>query len=204
MALRVTPLTAVSAFTANIYPPQANSTIASADVQSGEQALLNRTEWLNDSLIDDAIKQHTAAFSAAYPASISTVSSATATDTAVLVDVPNVKLGDRFDVHVNGVWILTGQTASTVIGKASFKITDDKDGGATNTFPNGYAAIVEQVVGANTVQSYSLHAQHEALAAGTSRFRLQLCYEDLAGGADTATVALLLVATIDVTRYRCS
>jgi len=46
MALDTTPLTETSAFTANIYPPQANSGIASNDVAAGEQALANRTRYL--------------------------------------------------------------------------------------------------------------------------------------------------------------
>lgn len=48
MALSGTPLTETSAFTANIYPPQANSGIASNDVAAGEQALANRTKYLKD------------------------------------------------------------------------------------------------------------------------------------------------------------
>lgn len=204
MALRATPLTAVSAFTANVYPPQPNSPVESNDVNAGEQVLLNRTEWLKDSLIGDAIKQHTATFAAAYPTSISGVSSATPTDTAVLVDVTNTKVGDRFDITVTGVWVLTGQTASTVIGQASLKIVDNFGVSPVNTTPTGYAVIVEQVPASNTVQSYTVHAQHTAQAAGTSRAILQLRYNDLSGGAGTATVALLLVARIDVMRYRCS
>jgi hypothetical protein len=52
MALNATALTPVSAFTANVYPPQANSDVESNDVEAGEQALLNRTEWLNDNKLN--------------------------------------------------------------------------------------------------------------------------------------------------------
>lgn len=48
MSLSLVPLTAVSAFTAAVYPPASGTAVLSADVASGEQALLNRTEYLYD------------------------------------------------------------------------------------------------------------------------------------------------------------
>jgi hypothetical protein len=48
MASSSTPLTETSAFTANVYPPQANSGIASNDIAAPLQALANRTKWLRD------------------------------------------------------------------------------------------------------------------------------------------------------------
>jgi hypothetical protein len=52
MALNGTPLTPVSVFTANVFPPLPNSAVESADVAAGEQALLNRTEYLEDAKVD--------------------------------------------------------------------------------------------------------------------------------------------------------
>lgn len=52
MSLSATPLTAVSAFTANLYPPQAGTPINVADIEAGEQVLLNRTEFLKDTKYD--------------------------------------------------------------------------------------------------------------------------------------------------------
>lgn len=46
MGLSGTPLTETSAFTAAVYPPQANSAVQSNDVAAGEQALANRTRYL--------------------------------------------------------------------------------------------------------------------------------------------------------------
>jgi hypothetical protein len=54
MALSPTPLTETSAFTANVYPPQPNSAVAADDVGAGEQALANRTKFLNDTKFDKA------------------------------------------------------------------------------------------------------------------------------------------------------
>lgn len=50
MGLSTTALTAVSVFTADVYPPNPGSAVQAADVQAGEQALLNRTQFLKDSL----------------------------------------------------------------------------------------------------------------------------------------------------------
>lgn len=52
MALSGTALTETSAFTTNVYPPQANSTVLSNDVAAGEQALANRTKYLNDNKLN--------------------------------------------------------------------------------------------------------------------------------------------------------
>jgi hypothetical protein len=54
MALSSTPLTETSAFTANVYPPQPNSGIASNDIAAPLQALANRTKFLNDTKFDKA------------------------------------------------------------------------------------------------------------------------------------------------------
>jgi len=48
MGLSTTALTAIKAFTASLFPPQAGSTVLAADVEAGEQVLLNRTEYLFD------------------------------------------------------------------------------------------------------------------------------------------------------------
>lgn len=48
MGLSGTALTAVSTFTANVYPPASATPVLAADVQAGEQALLNRTKYLYD------------------------------------------------------------------------------------------------------------------------------------------------------------
>jgi hypothetical protein len=54
MALDTTALTETSAFTANVYPPLSNTTVVAADVAAGEQALANRTLFLNDTKFDKA------------------------------------------------------------------------------------------------------------------------------------------------------
>jgi hypothetical protein len=54
MALSGTPLTETSAFTAAVYPPQPNSDVESNDVAAGENALANRTLFLNDTKFDKA------------------------------------------------------------------------------------------------------------------------------------------------------
>ncbi len=52
MGLSSTPLTAVNAFTTNLYPPQAGTPVLAADVEAGEQVLLNRTHNLNLGKLD--------------------------------------------------------------------------------------------------------------------------------------------------------
>lgn len=48
MGLSSTALTAVSTFTANVYPPQPGTGVLAADVAAGLQNLLNRTQYLYD------------------------------------------------------------------------------------------------------------------------------------------------------------
>lgn len=50
MALRGTPLTETSAFTATVFPPATGTNVQSTDVEAGEQALANRTTFLHDCL----------------------------------------------------------------------------------------------------------------------------------------------------------
>jgi hypothetical protein len=47
MGLSSTALTAVDAFTAALYPPQTGTDVLAADVEAGEQVLVNRTHNLN-------------------------------------------------------------------------------------------------------------------------------------------------------------
>jgi hypothetical protein len=54
MALSATALTETSAFTAAVYPPQAATDVEADDVGAGEQALANRTLFLNDTKFDKA------------------------------------------------------------------------------------------------------------------------------------------------------
>ena len=48
MGLSGTAITPVSTFTANVYPPASATPVLAADVLAGEQALVNRTEYLYD------------------------------------------------------------------------------------------------------------------------------------------------------------
>lgn len=210
MALRGTPLTAVSAFTANVYPPQPNSTVESADVQAGEQALLNRTQYIYDSLL--AVKRTVYTFSedGAGPTYVigppNSFTTTTFTDSKVTLDVTGCVVGDDLEIRCFGDWQLNAASVATVVGRAKINIVEDASG-APLAVPNLYGKASIQTPGGGTVPHtsvYSLSYLHRITTAGTARITLQVCYEDWSGGAGTGTVILVGSARLDVVRYRRS
>lgn len=59
MGLKAIALTAVDSFTTALYPPSPGSPVQAADVEAGEQVLLNRTLWLKNRANQTERKQNT-------------------------------------------------------------------------------------------------------------------------------------------------
>lgn len=181
-----------------------NSTVESNDVNAIALRALRRTAYLRASLISEAIVPYQTTYSAAYPTPIDTQSSATYVDFGMHQDVASCKVGDILDISICGTWQLNSPSAATTIGQMRILVSDDYGGTPTDTALSGAIAIVEQSTGVSATMSFCVRTKHVVQEVGTSRARVQCRYNDLLGGAGTATLLMLFESRIDVIRYRMS
>jgi hypothetical protein len=179
MASSSTPLTETSAFTANVYPPQANSGITSNDVAAPLQALANRTLYLNNKT--GTIYEYTFDSDAAPP----TWELVTATGAGFVgspygetfdlvigtayVEVPACVVGDLLDISVHG----SASWAPNSPGNWSLlRAIVTEDYGGSPAVSNVDAA--KALVGApDVLQSFALAGTFTVATAGVARVSIQ-------------------------------
>jgi hypothetical protein len=183
-----------------------NSPVESNDVNAIASRALRRTRYLLDSLLAAKIIKYTFAEEGAGPTYVigppNTFTTNTWTDSKVTVDVPSCEVDDDLEIVCWGDWQLNTASDPSVVGRARIEIVEDSAGTPT-IVPNLYGKASIVTPGGGTlphVSNYHIALTHRVTAAGTASVTLQVRYEDLAGGADTATIILQLSARLDVKR----
>lgn len=107
MGLDSSALTAADTFTTNLYPPLSGTPVLAADVASGEQVLLNRTEYLYNRRFNSADSiQVDGEGGGAYSQNFNTTSYVV--DSSLDLTLTGVAVGDWVEFNVNGYATLTG------------------------------------------------------------------------------------------------
>lgn len=128
------------------------------------------------------------------------------TDSKVTVDVLSCEIDDDIEVICWGDWQLNTASDPSVVGRARIEIVEDS-GGTPIVVPNlvGKASIATPGGGTLPhVSNYYIALRHRVTTAGTASVTLQVRYEDLAGGADTATIILQMSARLDAKHIKRS
>lgn len=186
---------------ASVDCPVDGSPILALDIRRPTAALLRNDEWVTK----EREVEYAFAEEGVGPTFVigppNLFNSATYVDSKVVLEIPDCQVDDDIKIMAWGDWQLNTASNPSVVGRARIEITEDIDG-APLVVPNVYgkASIVTPGGGALPhVSNYVLHIKHRVTTAGKTKVALQVAYEDLTGGAGTATIILQLSARMDIT-----
>lgn len=179
MSIDTTALTPVDEFTADLYPPRTGTPINSADVASGEQTLLNRTEYLYNHAA-----AHTAVFGDGdFGAATVEINhwhgggtSYEDGDVPVYVDVAGCLVDDLLVIAFSGNFEIDHSLGADGYDRAAILVVEDVSGTPVNQGTNGYASMYAAIVdGVRRLGGQSIATvSHAIVYAGTARVKLQV------------------------------
>lgn len=195
MGVSATPITPVDAFTTNTYPPESGTPVLAADVEIGEQALVNRTEYLKNRLGEYALyapsaDAHTdASFGVYY-----TNATATFTDTGVgtSIAIGTIAENDLVEVRFTGLG-----KANTSCGSAQFRLMYKNAAAAWVQVPGQLTLVNETEISSPFSFSYWIQFTAAAMAVPV-KVRL----EGKATIAAGTGAQLLDVWSVSLTRWK--
>lgn len=168
MGISATPLTESSTFTASIYPPQAGTLVSGADVETGEQALGNRTTYLKSKL--DALTVGAFTYDLGLGNFAAAITSTTFVDAgSILVDMSSCQIGDKLLIDFSGHLQLTLTPGNT----ATCKLVSVEDSGGTPTTSDVPGTTRLLTADDPTVNRVSMTGLITIADAGTCRIKLQ-------------------------------
>lgn len=195
MGLSGTPLTPVNAFTALVYPPDSGSPILAADVEAGEQALLNRTLYLQSRLGEYVPYTPQVQARATYTSAPYYTNATTSfTDTGVMtgVGIGTIAENDLIEVTVSATMLLNASCS-----QAHFRVTYKNQAAAFVQMPGMYCVYAEPCAIASFTMTYFLQWT-AATVYSPAIFQL----EAKAAAAAGTGVQLIAANTVSLKRWR--
>lgn len=198
MGLNATALTAVDAFTAAIYPPQAGTDVLAADVEAGEQVLLNRTLYLANHVVGDSMLVFADGDAGVNPAlSVDTwndlvISSDFQNSAVAYVDIPGCLAGDVLTLAFSGNFKAVNAAAGYNVARL-LSIEDFGGANGLNTF-DGYAAMYSGIA-TTYYAGVGIAATHVINTTGPARIMLQASIVGASGNQLVLTGGWSIVVT---------